>query len=222
MRRAMQGRSGLAIAFVVGLAVASAGTATAAKLITGKQIKDGSIASKDLDRSVRQKLAQKGATGATGSPGAPGVGVPGPAGAKGEKGEPGPLLTVLPTGTTQRGSFRAAALSEIGVTEVSLAVGSISFPTPMAGSPAPHLLAVGAQPTNECAGNVSNPTAALGHLCVYLGQLSNASSTSIVNPENGVADQASRFGAAVTATRNASPATTAVIAISGTWAVAAG
>ena len=92
MRRAMQGRSGLAIAFVVGLAVASAGTATAAKLITGKQIKDGSIGTADLAKSVRQKLAQKGATGATGSPGAPGVGFPGPAGAKGDKGEPGPLL----------------------------------------------------------------------------------------------------------------------------------
>ena len=36
-------RRRLILAFVLGLVIATAGTATAAKLITGKQIKDGTI-----------------------------------------------------------------------------------------------------------------------------------------------------------------------------------
>jgi hypothetical protein len=41
---------------VVAVFITGAGSATAARLITGKQIKNGSIASADLSRSVRAKL----------------------------------------------------------------------------------------------------------------------------------------------------------------------
>ena len=55
----------------------TAGTATAARLITGKQIKDGSITSKDLSKAVREQLAEgwgrsgtaEGDTGARGDDG---------------------------------------------------------------------------------------------------------------------------------------------------------
>ena len=50
MRRMLQGRAGMGLAFLLGLLVATAGTATAARLITGKQIKDGTISSKDLSQ----------------------------------------------------------------------------------------------------------------------------------------------------------------------------
>ena len=72
MRGVMRGRAGMALAFLLGLVIATAGTATAARLITGKQIKDGSVASRDLSKSVRAQLARPG--------------VPGPRGLRGETG----------------------------------------------------------------------------------------------------------------------------------------
>jgi hypothetical protein len=88
-----QGRAGMLLAFALGLVVAGAGSATAAGLITGKQIKDGSIARKDLSSAVRTQLAQArrpGPTGATGPRGA--TGPAGDAGARGSDGAPGSAL----------------------------------------------------------------------------------------------------------------------------------
>lgn len=91
----------LAVA-VVAAVVASVATAGAASLITGKQIKDGSISAKDLNKAVRAQL------GKAGVPGPPGPkGDTGPAGAKGDTGSPGPgtLLTAVadvPDGTFDR------------------------------------------------------------------------------------------------------------------------
>jgi hypothetical protein len=72
----------MACAFVCGVAIASAATAaTADKLLTGADIKNGSITERDLAPSIRAKLARTGlrgpagpagATGATGAPGAAG------------------------------------------------------------------------------------------------------------------------------------------------------
>jgi hypothetical protein len=76
----IQGRTGLVLAFVLGAVVATAGTATAAKLITGKQIKNGSIAKKDLSKAVRTALAERAEPGAQG--------IQGPQGPKGDKGDP--------------------------------------------------------------------------------------------------------------------------------------
>ena len=53
----------MALAFLLGLVIATAGTATAARLITGKQIKDGSVASRDLSKGVRKQIAKTGAAG---------------------------------------------------------------------------------------------------------------------------------------------------------------
>lgn len=85
MRRMVEGRTGTAMAFVLGLLIATAGTATAARLITGKQIKDGSISAKDLAKSVQAQLKKAGVAGVAGPPGPAGaLGAPGP------RGEPGP------------------------------------------------------------------------------------------------------------------------------------
>jgi len=65
----------MTLAFLLGLVIATAGTATAAKLITGKQIKDGSVAARDLSKGVRAQIAK--------------AGKPGPAGVRGPKGDPG-------------------------------------------------------------------------------------------------------------------------------------
>src|SRR3954467_4097735 len=59
-------------------------TSAAKKLITGKQIKDGSIGEKDLDKKLRAKLAASGKAGPAGAPGAPGG-----QGPQGDRGLPG-------------------------------------------------------------------------------------------------------------------------------------
>jgi hypothetical protein len=72
------------LAFALGIAVGGAGTATAARLITGKEIKNGSITAKDLSKGLRARL------------GAPGT--PGPAGERGPTGDPGPKGDQGPAG----------------------------------------------------------------------------------------------------------------------------
>jgi hypothetical protein len=76
MRRMLQGRAGVGLAFLLGLLVATAGTATAARLITGKQIKDGSISTRDLSNAVRAQLAKAGIPGPQGPPGKDGAANP--------------------------------------------------------------------------------------------------------------------------------------------------
>ncbi len=108
-------RHHLRTALVVGvvLAVALAGTATAAKLITGKQIKDGSIGLADLSTSAKRSLA--GRTGQQGPAGPPGAtGSTGPAGAAGPQGPAG-----LPALTTEvRAVTALAPAGDVGVAEV--------------------------------------------------------------------------------------------------------
>lgn len=91
MRGVVQGRAGIVLAFMLGLVIATAGTATAARLITGKQIKDGSVSTRDLSKAVRAKLAK------TGLPGEPGP-----------KGDTGP--STGPAGGDLAGSYPNPAL----------------------------------------------------------------------------------------------------------------
>ena len=63
----------MVLTFILGLVVATAGTATAARLITGKQIKDGTISQKDLSKAVRAQLAKTGIPGPPGPTGDPGT-----------------------------------------------------------------------------------------------------------------------------------------------------
>jgi hypothetical protein len=161
MRRIRETRLTVVLAFVLGLVVATAGTATAAKLITGKQIKDGSISAKDLSKAVRAQLAK---TGAAGAPGAQG-----PAGAKGEagiQGVPGPVTGDLPSGATLRGNYAirqpAGALTGEFWTDVSFGLRLPSEPTV-------HVVALAGAKPAACQGTVYQPQAAPGHLCVYRG-----------------------------------------------------
>ena len=91
MRRMLQGRAGMGLAFLLGLLIATAGTATAAKLITGKQIKDGTITQKDLAKALRKQLAKTGTPGAIGPQGP--AGANGAPGARGDKGLPGSVIS---------------------------------------------------------------------------------------------------------------------------------
>jgi hypothetical protein len=68
------------VAIAALLAVGMGGSAVAASLITSKQIKDGTIKLKDINKNTRTKL--QGSTGPQGPQG--------PQGPKGDQGEPGP------------------------------------------------------------------------------------------------------------------------------------
>jgi len=80
---------GKALAFVMLLALVGAGTATAAKMITGGQIVNGTVTSADLkDGNVKAKDLSAGAKASlAGQPGPQGP--EGPAGQKGDPGAPG-------------------------------------------------------------------------------------------------------------------------------------
>lgn len=92
VRKWFSGPAGMLMTFLIGLVLASAATAGAASLITGKRIKDGSITAKDLSKAIRKQLAMSGAPGATGSAGPAGpagtAGAPGAPGADGSDGSP--------------------------------------------------------------------------------------------------------------------------------------
>jgi hypothetical protein len=129
--------------------------------------------------SVRRAL--RGARGATGSTG--------PAGATGAAGS---LPRVLPSGSTETGTFFAEGTA---ATVADLAAASISFAIPLASAPSPTIVTSGT--TSSCAGSVTAPTAAPGALCIYVGAQTNVGEIASYNPFGGVGGTASAFGAGV-------------------------
>ncbi len=85
-----------AIAFLVGIGVATAGTATAAQMITGKQIRNGTITAKDLSKGLRERL-----------------GVPGPAGPTGPAGPSGSFSTITTRWFEKQGTITAPGQVDI-------------------------------------------------------------------------------------------------------------
>src|SRR3954447_697320 len=92
----MRSGRGFVVGLILGGILASAGTAGAARLISGKQISDGSIAARDLSKGLRKRIAAAGAPGRPGRDGDSGAagstgttGRQGPAGPRGEVGVPG-------------------------------------------------------------------------------------------------------------------------------------
>src|SRR3954469_5338453 len=100
--------SGSMLVALVALVMATTGSAVAASLITTKQIKDGTITTKDINKKAIKSL--KGKTGPTGPQGATGPQGPkgdaGAAGGKGDKGDKG--------ATGDPGSARAFGYIDVG------------------------------------------------------------------------------------------------------------
>jgi hypothetical protein len=112
---------------IVAVMLALGGTAVAAKLITGKQVKNGSLQLRDLSKKARTKL--RGASGPTGPKGEPGE-----PGEPGEKGEPGATGPKGDPGSPAESTRVAADYSGVGanlaaVTSTSLATIPISVPS---------------------------------------------------------------------------------------------
>jgi hypothetical protein len=84
--------SGSMVVAIIALVLAMGGSAVAASVITSKQIKDGTIQTKDLSKKALKALkGKKGATGAAGAAGPQGPqGAQGAQGVQGLKGDTGP------------------------------------------------------------------------------------------------------------------------------------
>ena len=96
----------------IAMFVVTGGAATAAKLITGKDIKNGSIKLKDLSKGAKDSLeGERGPEGARGPQGAQGAAGPaGAAGARGPQGPAGPSsLAITSRWVTPQSSARPAS-----------------------------------------------------------------------------------------------------------------
>jgi len=136
------------VAFALGLVVATAGTATATRLITGKQIKDGTVSIKDLTKGVRAQLGKAGTPGVKGDQGPPGK--------DGEQGPPGPFADTLPSGKTLKGALYLTS-----------SITSYDFAFSLPSAPTVTVVAFGTPPSDACPGSVTDPEASPGNLCVY-------------------------------------------------------
>jgi hypothetical protein len=132
-------KAALIAALVAALVSAAAATATTSGLITGKQIKNGSIGTVDLSakakRALRGERGPRGFTGAQGVPGATGAtGVSGAAGAPGgfdptklqyiegpdvtvPSGEVGTAIASCPAGTTAISGGFYASISNVAASQ---------------------------------------------------------------------------------------------------------
>jgi hypothetical protein len=176
------GTAGLIVA-VVALVLALGGGAYAASgALTGKQ-------KKEVEKIAKKYAGKPGTAGATGPAGAAGAkgdtGAAGAAGAEGKQGiqgkegkegaeglegSPWTAGGTLPVGSTETGVWTL-----YGGSTASEVASPISFPIPLAaglsGTKVHFAPGLGEGPTGTCTGNVSNPTAPSGTLCVYNAHL---------------------------------------------------
>ena len=193
-------RKGLTFSNVVALLAlftAMGGTAYAAVVITGTNVKDGTLRSADIadglygvqsrdvknaslgaiDLSAAARTSLKGNAGPTGPAGSTGTsgangmnGGTGPAGARGLS-----AWDVIPSGTTVTGSFtqdlQTPAAGATGDFEVGLTLPG-SAPVALAATAVNFASDGSAASTDDdplCTGTYAAPTAPAGKVCIYLG-----------------------------------------------------
>jgi len=170
---------------------------------------------------LKSLRGEHGSPGVPGTPGATGpaglVGATGATGSSGATGPAGPLLTTLPHGATETGTYAADGTAPS--TAVVNVTASISFPIPLASAPTPNFMAQGAVPTTNCPGSASAPTAAAGQLCVYEAADRGVGTVILYTPLAGTAPASAPGGVAVFIESNATGQVD--FFSSGTWAVTA-
>ncbi len=214
------------------LFVALSGSATAAVLITGGSIKNGTIRGIDVRNGGLTGLDVKNDTLAGADVRESSLGrVPAAASAVNavNAASAGSARTldgldssnlvpggVIPSGRTVTGTYgvwyTATALNQIGLA-------SFSFGSSLTAAPQASLIPAGGAPTPNCTGSAADPDAAPGHLCVYEQINANTNLQCVVRlaPFMACADRAVPFGAGVLV-RSTGAGTTYSL---GTWAVTA-
>jgi hypothetical protein len=96
------------------------------------------------------------------------------------------LVTTLPSGKTLRGIYGYAGHQTTGYSPVE----TISYQFPLASPPTPNLIKISDPSTPQCPGEVENPQAAPGNLCVYEERNDSGTPLEVINE---IAD--GRFGA---------------------------
>jgi hypothetical protein len=143
-------------------------------------------------RGKRGKRGPRGLRGLVGPPGAPGQ--QGAQGAQGIPGPAGPITGNLPAGVTLRGNYSVSAVGS-----VNFALDAIQFDLRLSAPPVVHYINVGAPVPAGCAGGLTDPQAAPGHLCVFEGNATNTTSRGVYDTETptGLLGEASREGAGI-------------------------
>jgi hypothetical protein len=162
----------------------------------------------------------KGETGAPGVPGKEGVsgkeGTSGKEGAPGKEGSPWTAGGVLPEGQTLKGYWAGAGFGEAAFPEagVGQALAAVSFALPLSAAPISHYVKEEEATPSGCTGNVHEPGAQPGNLCVFAETEVNVGTSGVDKPK---VSEVSSEGFVV----NALTAAKGRIAIAGKWAVAA-
>ncbi|WP_134767648.1 hypothetical protein [Nocardioides sp. 1609] len=186
------------------LGLATSGSATAALVITGKQIKDNSVSTKDIKNGSLKVADFKASEAAKlrGPAGAPGA--PGSTGAAGAS-----AFTPPPPGTVIKGGgILSAHVNAAGVPIRSYAPLPFTTATPLIdnGTGTGTNLYFGSENTPSlsapdvdaarCPGTTTAPNPTAGTMCVYVQQASNvfAASGELYAGSNGVSDAAESSG----------------------------
>ena len=224
------GTAGFVLAIIALVCTLAGGAYAAGGGLSGKQKKEVTKIAKKYAGKNGAPGAQgpagpqgpKGDAGADGAPGA--IGPTGPTGPTG-KTLTGPTGVTGPTGPTGQTGFTASLPS--GKTETggwALAAGTrapevISFPIPLAAPIAESNVHYVTSPGGSCTGTVGSPTAAAGHLCIYV----NSATGSLTEPTIFTLDGIFELGASRAGALLAPEAITTSFtpAVYGAWAVTA-
>jgi hypothetical protein len=165
-----------------------------------------------------------GKEGPAGGPGTPGKeGPPGTPGKDGKEGSPWTAGGTLPKGKTLKGEWSVSAFK-------AAATDSVSYALPLVAAPTAHYIKPGEEPLPAgCTGNVEEPGAAAGNLCVFASEEKNSIKEFFSKPfpticawETGSSgcfpSQSSRLGFGVEALAEEAEKP---VAAAGTWAVTA-
>jgi hypothetical protein len=134
--------------------------------VTSAKVKNGSLTKSDF-KTGQLTAGPKGDKGDTGAQGAQGV--QGQKGDKGDKGDNGSL--VIPTSTLASGQTLVGAfgVGGAGGNANDVHESPVSFQIPLAASPTVEVVQEGGAPTANCPGSPTNPQAAAGYWCLYVG-----------------------------------------------------
>jgi hypothetical protein len=182
----MRSKRFLIVLAAVVAALAVAVPAGAARLITGKQVKNSSLTGADVKNKSLTSADIKGfPTGGSGAQGPKGdKGDTGPAGPQGSQGPQGPV------GPTCQGNTCTGVYALAGTNATDLGFAGISFARAFSSAPTVHVIQDAAATPAGCTGNATNPGANSGHLCIFEG-------TGHANDSGPNVFTVNRFGATV-------------------------